>query len=165
VSEPLLLGASGSLTATGDIATPPPRGRNRPTTIDCDLRDGATWRAPIGVKGRDIWELWRLFVLQGATAWVAPPHRWPQIAARWGSLEAALNPTRTAANVERLRLFVAGVPGLPSAEEIERGILAGQIEERLEYLRATGGLGAGNPDSWHGPPQIWPRRPGSPVLG
>jgi hypothetical protein len=100
------------------------------------LRNGQTWRAPVSIKGRDIWELWRLFVVQAAIAWVAAPRSWHSISARWGILESVLHPTRTARNVKRLSPFVGSVFQLPDALQIERGILAGQIEERFQYLRA-----------------------------
>lgn len=121
---------------TGPFFVPEAHPRRQGITIDCDLKDGKTWQAPVAVKGRDIWELWRLFVVQGAIGWTMPPSVWPAIASRWGSLEAALHPKRTAEHVGRLTTLLAASSGLPSADEIERGILAGQIEERLEYLRA-----------------------------
>lgn len=121
--------------APGPILSPV-RARRQGVTIDCDLRDGKTWRAPVAVKARDIWELWRLFVVQGALAWAAPPRLWPAIAARWGALDAALHPGRTAKRMTQLEPMVKGQPGLPDARAIERGVLAGQVEERFEYLRA-----------------------------
>ncbi len=112
------------------------RPRAHGVTIDCDLRDGKTWRAPVAVKGRDIWELWRLFVVQASIAWTTSTRLWRPISARWGILESALHPTRTARSVERLKPLVDFVSGLPDALQIEHGILAGQIEERFQYLRA-----------------------------
>jgi len=119
-----------------DPIVSPVRPRRNGITIDCDLRDGKTWRAPVAVKGRDIWELWRLFVVQGTLAWLTPPRLWPAIAARWGALDAALHPQRTRDRVARLDPMVQGQGGLPTAIDIERGVLAGQVEERFEYLRS-----------------------------
>jgi len=130
------VGADRSRSQAAEPILAPVRTRTHGITIDCDLQDGKTWRAPVAVKGRDIWELWRLFVVQASLAWTTSPRHWHKIAARWGRLESQLHPARTQANVKRLGPLVASVSGLPDALDIERGILAGQIEERFQYLRA-----------------------------
>lgn len=120
---------------TGPVV-PSVRPQRNGVTIDCDLRDGKTWQSPVVIKGRDIWELWRLFVVQSAVAWTMPPRVWPQIAARWGALDAFFHSKRSAESADRLDKVLGAYPGLPTPAQIERGILAGQIEERFEYVRA-----------------------------
>ena len=134
-----MLSPTDRFSLASDLSDPivsPVRARRQGVTIDCDLTDGKTWRAPVAVKARDLWELWRLFVVQGALAWATPVRLWPKIASRWGGIDASFHPQRTRKRIAQLEPLVNGQPGLPSAAQIERGVLAGQVEERLHYLRA-----------------------------
>jgi len=114
----------------------PPRQYLRADFIDCDLKDGKTYRAPVAVKGTDLWELVRLFVLQGAVAWLLPPKIWPQVAGLFGKLDLALHPDRTKRNVTIIRDVLGEAAEGLNIIDLERGFFAGRYEERFEYLRS-----------------------------
>lgn len=104
--------------------------------IDCDATEHGTFRAKIGVKRRDIVELFRLFVVQGATAWVVPPRFWRHVADWCARAGLAWNSKRTARNVEIIGAIMQGCDNQPEPIEIERGFFAGRLEERFQYLRS-----------------------------
>lgn len=83
-----------------------------------------------------MWELVRLFVLQGAVAWTVPPSQWRHVARAFGALNVAMHRKRTEANKALIATLLDGEKGLPSPLEIERGFFAGRYEERFQYLRS-----------------------------
>jgi lauroyl/myristoyl acyltransferase len=110
--------------------------------IDCDALNGTPFRAAVGVTGKDIWEVFRLFGPQAAIAWFLPQNVWPGVADRLSMLDLALHRKRTEANVKQLGTLFAGFANVPSAEWIERGFFASRYLERFQYLRAY------RPDGW-----------------
>jgi lauroyl/myristoyl acyltransferase len=119
-----------------EVYLAPPRPYLRAQFIDCDLKDGKTYRAPVAIKGTDLWELIRLFVLQGAGAWLLPPSFWPQVAGFFGKLDVALHPARTRANVAVIQHVLGDAGKAQNARDMERGFFAGRYEERFQYLRS-----------------------------
>ena len=104
--------------------------------IDCDLKDGKTYRAPVAIKGTDLWELVRLFVLQGAVAWLTPPRVWPKISGFFGELDVALHPERTRSNIAIIKDVLGDARKSANVLDMERGFFAGRYEERFQYLRS-----------------------------
>lgn len=119
-----------------EVYLAPPRPYLRAQFIDCDLKDGKTYRAPVAIKGTDLWELVRLFVLQGAGAWLLPPRLWPQVTGFFGKLDVALHPERTRANVAVIQDLLGDPGKAGDALDMERGFFAGRYEERFQYLRS-----------------------------
>ena len=119
-----------------DVYLAPPRPYIKAQFIDCDLKDGKTYRAPVAVKGTDLWELVRLFVLQGAAAWLVPPRFWPQMTGFFGRLDVALHPSRTRANTAVMKDVLGDAGEALNALDMERGFFAGRYEERFQYLRS-----------------------------
>jgi lauroyl/myristoyl acyltransferase len=114
----------------------PPRPYLKGEFIDCDATESGTFHAKVGVKRRDLYELIRLFIVQGATAWLVPPRYWCRVAYVCAAIGVALHPRRTARNTEIIKAILGGDEGQPSAVEIERGFFAGRLEERFQYLRS-----------------------------
>jgi lauroyl/myristoyl acyltransferase len=110
--------------------------RTQARYVDCDALGGAPYRAPVAIKGKDVWEVFRLFGPQAAIAWLLPQRAWPGAADMLGRLDLALHRRRTEANVKELSALLEGIPNLPSVEEIERGFFASRYLERFLYLRA-----------------------------
>lgn len=131
----LRLAETGNGDKTSDL-TLPVRAHSRALFIDCDAKDGTTYRAPELVTIHDLWELVRLFTIQGLIAWLVPARFWRHVARVLGALEVVLHPKRTTKNVRFLATILHGEDGFPSAIEIERGFYAGRYEERFQYLRA-----------------------------
>jgi lauroyl/myristoyl acyltransferase len=120
----------------------PPLPRTEARYVDCDALGGAPYRAPVAIKGKDVWEVFRLFGPQAAIAWVLPQKAWAGVAAMLAALDLALHPKRTEANLRELAKLCEGYPQLASVEEIERGFFASRYIERFQYLRAH------RPDGW-----------------
>ena len=116
-------------------------GMNRAFLTDCDAKDakdgvgGGTYRPDTAINRMDLYELWRLFVVQGLTAWFIKPQAWPILCALMGRLNVALNPDRTMKSLPQIEAVRRGQPDMLSALAIERGFYAGRYEERLLYLR------------------------------
>ena len=102
---------------------------------DCDAKDGSTFRPDVAISGSDIYELWRLFVVQGLTAWFVKPQAWPIICALMGRLNVALNSARTRESLPQIEAVRHRQPDMLPALAIERGFYAGRYEERFLYLR------------------------------
>ncbi len=88
------------------------------------------------IKKRDILELVRLFIVQGAISWLVPPRYWRHVAGVFGALNVALHPKRTKNNLAIISQILDGQKGLPTALEVERSFFAGRLEERFQYLRS-----------------------------
>lgn len=119
-----------------EVYLAPPRPYISAQFIDCDLKDGKTYRAPVAVKATDLWELVRLFVLQGAAAWLLPPRVWPQVTGLFGKLDVALHPNRARTNVAVIKQLLGDAGKAVNALDMERGFFAGRYEERFQYLRS-----------------------------
>lgn len=113
------------------------------TRIDCDALEGNPFRAKIAVRLTDVYELFRLFVVQGAISWSVPSKSWHRIAALLGSLNVKLHPGRTERNLAVISAVLKGEAGFPDPISLERAFFAGRYEERFQYLRAY------RPDGWH----------------
>jgi len=126
------------------ISTPLPLRHGK--TIDCDAIGGSPWRAPVAVRLLDLWELWRLFVVQSAIAWIVPPSAWRHVAAALGAMNVLVHRITISRRLGPLQRVLQDSPDLPTALQIEAGISAGKYEERFQYLRAH------RPGGWE--PQI-----------
>jgi lauroyl/myristoyl acyltransferase len=126
------------------ISMPLPRRHGK--TIDCDAIAGSPWRAPVAVRLLDLWELWRLFVVQSAIAWTVPPFAWRHVAGALGATNVLLHRATISRRLAPLQRILQDSPDLPTALQIEVGISAGKYEERFQYLRAH------RPGGWE--PQI-----------
>ena len=116
---------------------------SRAFLTDCDAKDGSTFRPEVAISSTDIYELWRLFVVQGLAAWFVKPQAWPILCALMGRLNVALNSERTKNSLPQIEVVRSGQPEMLPALAIERGFYAGRYEERLLYLRwyrPAGGL-------------------------
>jgi lauroyl/myristoyl acyltransferase len=113
-----------------------PRARRRGQTIDCDAIDGSPWRAPVAVRALDLWEVWRLFVVQSTIAWIVPPFAWRHVAGGLGALNVLLHGRSVAKRLGSLRAILGNRPELPTPLQIEIGVSSGKYEERFQYLRA-----------------------------
>jgi lauroyl/myristoyl acyltransferase len=114
----------------------PPLPRTQARYVDCDAIGGTPFCAPVAVKGKDIWEVFRLFGPQAAMAWLLPQSAWPGAADLLGRLDLALHPQRTDANIKHLARLLDGFSSLPGVQAIERGFFASRYLERFQYLRA-----------------------------
>jgi lauroyl/myristoyl acyltransferase len=113
-----------------------PRPQRKGTTIDCDAVGDTTWRAPVAVRLQDIWELWRLFVVQAAIAWTVPTFAWRHVAGALGALNVLLHARSVSNRLPALRRILQDREDWPTPLQIETGIAAGKYEERFQYLRA-----------------------------
>jgi lauroyl/myristoyl acyltransferase len=113
-----------------------PREARQGRTIDCDAVGDATWQAPVGVRLQDIWELWRLFVVQPAIAWTVPASAWRHVAGALGALSALLHIPSVSTRLPALRRILQNREDWPTPLQVEVGIAAGKYEERFQYLRA-----------------------------
>jgi len=122
------MSSSGSLLA--------PRATRQGKTIDCDAVGETTWQAPVAIRGRDVWELWRLFVMQPAIAWIVPPFAWRYVAGALGALNVLLHAFSVRKAFGPLQRVLQDRLDWPTPLQIEVGVAAGKYEERFEYLRA-----------------------------
>lgn len=119
-----------------------PRAARQGKTIDCDAVGGSTWQAPVGIRAQDVWELWRLFVLQPAIAWTVPSFAWRHVASALGALNLLLHASSVRKRLRPLRKILQDNPEWPTPLQVEVGLSAGKYEERFQYLRAY------RPDGW-----------------
>jgi lauroyl/myristoyl acyltransferase len=121
---------------SGEERLLPPRPARQGRTIDCDAEGEASWQAPVAIRGRDIWELWRLFVMQPAIAWTIPPAAWRHVAGALGAASVLLHAFSVRKALAPLARILNNRRDWPTSLQIEVGVAAGKYEERFEYLRA-----------------------------
>lgn len=114
-----------------------PRAPRKGRTIDCDAVGDGTWQAPVSIRAQDIWELWRLFVVQSAIAWTVPSFAWRHVAGGLGALNVLLHAPSMPKRLAPLKRILQDRPDWPTPLQVEIGLSAGKYEERFQYLRAS----------------------------
>jgi hypothetical protein len=112
-----------------------PRAPRKGRTIDCDAAGDGTWRAPVSIRAQDIWELWRLFVVQSAIAWTVPSFAWRHVAGGLGALNVLLHALGVSKRLGPLNRILQDRRDWPTPLQVEVGLAAGKYEERFQYLR------------------------------
>src|SRR5687768_14809228 len=109
-----------------------PRTPRKGRTIDCDAVGNGTWQAPVGIRAQDIWELWRLFVVQSAIAWTVPSVAWRHVARGLGALNVLLHGADMSKRLAPLKRVLQDRRDWPTPLQIEVGLSAGKYEERFQ---------------------------------
>ncbi|MEA2984082.1 MAG: hypothetical protein QOD94_336 [Alphaproteobacteria bacterium] len=112
-----------------------PRAPRKGRTIDCDAVGDGNWRAPVSIRAQDIWELWRLFVVQSAIAWTVPSFAWRHVAGGLGALNVLLHALGVSKRLGPLNRILQDHRDWPTPLQVEVGLAAGKYEERFQYLR------------------------------
>ena len=87
------------------------------------------------ITAKDVYEVPRLAV-QGALAWTLPESAWWPLSRKFGEVNAATHPSRTARETADIAAAVAGTPLAGQARRIAAENWANRYEERFHYMRA-----------------------------